>query len=200
MFSPRRSASSACSSGPTKCLPRRNGTGSRLGPKAGSQSNARAQREHAWRERRQGLRRWFLSTGGEPAQAEVLRARERSAIPQLLAAINALNERRAGRSDCSADFRLLAGWFADCSDDGEAHRLARAAFALNPARHLALLAEALAEQAGPDALVRRRTADGLMHISLQPLGPETQAAITTPQGVFAGRDHAITITPAQEAR
>jgi uncharacterized protein (TIGR02677 family) len=261
---------------------------------AGSQVNARAQRQQAWRERWKGLRRWFLSTGGEPAQAEVLRARARSAIPQLLAAINALNERRAGRSDRSADFRMLASWFADCAGDDEAHRLARAAFALNPARHfslnpdadaelpastswadapplqihprlreygeaaprgalpkvrdrgedrallasqlaeesrqveaarnrlatgrpirlseldeldahafalfLGLLGEALAEQAGPDALVQRQTADGLLHISLHPLGPETRAAIATPHGVFAGRDHVITITPALGGR
>jgi len=46
-----------------------------------------------------------------------------------------LNERRSGRSDRSADFRLLASWFAGCASDAEAHRLARAAFALNPARH-----------------------------------------------------------------
>ncbi|NJD07888.1 MAG: DUF2397 family protein, partial [Methylococcaceae bacterium] len=36
--------------------------------------------------------------------------------------------------------RVLARWFADCTDAGQAHRLARAAFALNPARHLSLLA------------------------------------------------------------
>jgi len=53
----------------------------------------------------------------------------------LLAAIAALNERRSGRSDRSADFRVLAGWFADCENEAQAHRLARAAFALNPARH-----------------------------------------------------------------
>ena len=44
----------------------------------------------------------------------------------------------AARSHRSADFRMLAGWFASCGDDGEAHRLARAAFALNPARHFSL--------------------------------------------------------------
>jgi uncharacterized protein (TIGR02677 family) len=65
----------------------------------------------------------------------LLRARARSALPQLLGAIAALNERRSGRTDRSADFRVLAGWFAACVDDAQAHRLARAAFALNPARH-----------------------------------------------------------------
>jgi uncharacterized protein (TIGR02677 family) len=33
---------------------------------------------------------------------------------------------------------MLAGWFAACGSDDEAHRLARAAFALNPARHFSL--------------------------------------------------------------
>lgn len=102
------------------------------------QAAEEARRYLAWRERWRGLSGWFLTTGHAPAQAELLRARARAAIPQLLAAIAALNERRSGRSDRSADFRILAGWFASCADDGEAHRLARAAFALNPARHLAL--------------------------------------------------------------
>jgi len=91
-----------------------------------------------WRERWQGLRRWFLSHDHEPPQAELLRAKARAAIPQMLAAIATLNERRSGRSDRSADFRMLAGWFAACTEDGQAHRLARAAFALNPARHFSL--------------------------------------------------------------
>ncbi|NMG63813.1 TIGR02677 family protein [Azoarcus indigens] len=95
-------------------------------------------RVNAWRERWRGLRLWFVADGHGPAQAEALRAKARAAIPQLLAAIAAVNERRSGRSDRSADFRILARWFADCADDDQAHRLARAAFALNPARHLSL--------------------------------------------------------------
>ena len=101
-------------------------------------ADVQAQRWQAWRERWTGLRGWFLATGHEPPQADLLRARARSAIPQLLGAIAALNERRSGRSDRSADFRVLAGWFVACTDDGDAHRLARAAFALNPARHFVL--------------------------------------------------------------
>lgn len=103
------------------------------------QADALQARVHAWRERWRGLRLWFVSDGHGPAQAEALRAKARAAIPQLLAAIAAVNERRSGRSDRSADFRVLAQWFAECADDGQAHRLARAAFALNPARHLSLL-------------------------------------------------------------
>lgn len=102
------------------------------------QADETRQRQAAWRERWKGLRGWFLSTGGEPPQAELLQARARAAIPQLLSAIAAVNERRSGRSDRSADFRVLAQWFADCSSDEDAHRLARAAFALHPARHFSL--------------------------------------------------------------
>jgi uncharacterized protein (TIGR02677 family) len=100
--------------------------------------DSQARSWNAWRERWKGLRGWFFRTGHEPSQAELLRARARSAIPQLLSAIAALNERRSGRSDRSADFRMLSTWFAGCASDDEAHRLARAAFALNPARHFSL--------------------------------------------------------------
>jgi len=77
----------------------------------------------AWRERWAGLEGWFFRTGPHsghgPPQAELLRSRARAAIPQLLAAIAALNERRAGRSDRSADFQVLAGWFAGCDSETE---------------------------------------------------------------------------------
>lgn len=247
-------------------------------------------RWQAWRERWKGLRGWFLSAGNEPPQVELLRARARAAIPQLLNAIAAVNERRSGRSDRSADFRVLAQWFAACDDDADAHRLARAAFALHPARHfsldvqadedvaastswldapplqinprlreygeaaprgqlarvrdrsearalmakqlaeesgqvdaarqrlahgrpvrlselgeldphafgmfLGLLGEALSEQSHPEQAVERQTGDGLLHIRLEPLGPESRAHIHTPSGVFSGRDHLLTIRPA----
>ena len=92
----------------------------------------------AWNERWAGLTRWFLSDGRDRAQAELLRANALSAIPRLLQAVSLLHERRAGRSDRAADFRRLALWFAAAGGDGNAHRLWRAAFALSPARHLAL--------------------------------------------------------------
>lgn len=98
----------------------------------------KTRRWQSWRERWKGLRGWFLSQGAEPPQAELLRARARAAIPQLLAAITAMNERRSGRSDRSADFRTLAQWFAACDTESQAHRLGRAAFALQPARHFSL--------------------------------------------------------------
>jgi uncharacterized protein (TIGR02677 family) len=66
----------------------------------------------------------------------------------LLQAISTLNERRAGKSDRAADFRHLAIWFADCATDADAHRLWRAAFALSPARHLALVCDERESNAG----------------------------------------------------
>jgi uncharacterized protein (TIGR02677 family) len=112
---------------------------------AADRAEAQTFYRNAWCERWTGLHGWFFRSGHEPSQAELLRARARSAIPQLLGAVAAINERRSGRSDRSADFRVLAGWFAACQNDGEAHRLGRAAFALNPARHFALNTDADAD-------------------------------------------------------
>lgn len=97
-----------------------------------------AARLAAWRERWEGLRRWFVSEGRGQSQAELLRKSALAAIPRLLQAVAALNDRRAGRSDRAADFRQLALWFLEARGNDEAHRLWRAAFALSPARHLAL--------------------------------------------------------------
>ncbi|MBX9829299.1 MAG: TIGR02677 family protein [Xanthobacteraceae bacterium] len=90
----------------------------------------------ALHDRWRGLRMWFIGgANGERSQSEQLRARARDAIPQMLRAIAAINERRSGRSDRSADFKVLAHWFLDCETEDDAHRLSRAAFGLNPARH-----------------------------------------------------------------
>jgi uncharacterized protein (TIGR02677 family) len=112
---------------------------------------ARARRLEVWRDRWSGLTGWFFPAGHEPAQSDLLRKRAVAAIPQLMSAITTINERRSGRSDRSADFRVLARWFAEATDDRDGHRLARAAFALNPARHFSLDAEVL----GPVAAATR---------------------------------------------
>ncbi|MDG4785077.1 TIGR02677 family protein [Micromonospora sp. WMMD1102] len=92
----------------------------------------------AWQQRWRGLRDWFVSAdgGGRQSQARLLRAAAIGAIRQLLGTVTAINERRAGRSDRSADFRTLALWFAQAPDDESAHRLWHTAFGLSPARHL----------------------------------------------------------------
>ncbi len=98
-----------------------------------------------WRNRWRGLRDWFLSTDSRhPSQARLLRGAAITAITQLIDTVAALNERRSGRSDRSADFRALARWFAEAPDDAATHRLWRAAFGLTPARHLTVTQETVA--------------------------------------------------------
>lgn len=96
-----------------------------------------------WQERWAGVRSWFLSTPSHPSQAKLLRAQARASIPALLQIVGSLNERRAGRSDRSADFRRLAVWFAQAPDEAALHRLWRSAFGLSGTRHL---------MAGPDSV------------------------------------------------
>jgi uncharacterized protein (TIGR02677 family) len=95
----------------------------------------------SWHERWLGLQQWFISTSEHPSQAKLLRARARKAIPDLLAVVAMLNERRAGRSDRTADFRELAVWFAQAPDEAAMHRLWQATFGLHSSRHLTLDAD-----------------------------------------------------------
>jgi uncharacterized protein (TIGR02677 family) len=109
----------------------------------GTDEDARAAWRAEWTDRWAGLRQWFIGAGGHPAQAALLRSRARQAITGLLGLVATINERRAGRSDRSADFRALARWFAEAPTDSDAHRLWRAAFGLSPARHLTVDAATL---------------------------------------------------------
>lgn len=95
----------------------------------------------SWHERWLGLQQWFISSPEHPSQAKLLRARARKAIPDLLAVVAMLNERRAGRSDRTADFRELAVWFAQAPDEAAMHRLWQATFGLRSSRHLTLDAD-----------------------------------------------------------
>ncbi|MCF6522808.1 TIGR02677 family protein [Streptomyces sp. JJ36] len=108
--------------------------------------SAEAQAYARWAARWAGLAAWFVSADGRQAQARLLRGRALGAIPQLLAVVRQLNERRAGRSDRSADFRALARWFAEAPDDEARHQLWRAAFGLYPSRHLTVDADTLTER------------------------------------------------------
>ena len=98
-----------------------------------------------WRARWAGLHSWFVGDRTHPSQATLLRQRARAAIPALLATVGALQDRHAGRSDRSADFRALARWFAQAGSDADAHRLWRAAFGLTSARHLTVDAATVTE-------------------------------------------------------
>jgi uncharacterized protein (TIGR02677 family) len=88
-----------------------------------------------WQSRWSGIWSWFCGDRAHPSQSALLRQRARKAIPDLLATISVLQERRAGRSDRSADFRTLARWFAGAPSEHDTHRLWRAAFGLSSARH-----------------------------------------------------------------
>jgi uncharacterized protein (TIGR02677 family) len=103
----------------------------------------RADAHERWRARWTGLRAWFVGSADAPSQAEVLRARARSAIPALLAAVAAINDRRVTKTDRVTDLRTLARWFAETDTEADAHRLWRAAFALTGARHLQIDADSL---------------------------------------------------------
>ncbi|MFI5664076.1 TIGR02677 family protein [Streptomyces sp. NPDC051684] len=100
-----------------------------------------------WSGRWAGLAAWFVSGAGRESQARLLRGRALGAIPQLLAVVRSLNDRRAGRSDRSADFRTLARWFAEAPDDAARHQLWRTAFGLYSARHLSVDADTVGERA-----------------------------------------------------
>lgn len=97
-----------------------------------------------WRARFTGLRAWFVRSTDAAPQAEMLRARARTAIPALLGAVAVIHDRRSTRADRVTDLCALARWFAECESDGDAHRLFRAAFGLSPARHLRVNADTLA--------------------------------------------------------
>jgi len=113
--------------------------------------HAEAAAYEKWVARWSGLAEWFVSAEGRESQARLLRGRALGSIPQLLAVVRQLNERRAGRSDRSADFRVLARWFAQAPDDATRHRLWRVAFGLYSSRHLTVDADTLAERAtGPE--------------------------------------------------
>jgi uncharacterized protein (TIGR02677 family) len=113
----------------------------------GEAAHAASAAHQRWLARWRGLADWFVSAEGRESQARLLRGRALGAIPQLLAVVRQLNDRRAGRSDRSADFRALARWFAEAPDDEARHRLWRVAFGLYPSRHLAVTADTLAARA-----------------------------------------------------
>jgi uncharacterized protein (TIGR02677 family) len=89
-----------------------------------------------WTNRWEGLRGWFVATGGRDSQAKLLRLSALAAIPSLLDVVRAVNARRSGRSDRSSDYLRLAQWFQEAETDDDRHRLWRATFGLHSARHL----------------------------------------------------------------
>ena len=99
-----------------------------------------------WRLFWNGFWHWFVPLPDRPSNADILRARARVAITDLLGVITSVNDRRISRIDRSNDFRVLARWFAQCGSDAEAHRLWRSVFGLSSARHLMVNEATLDEQ------------------------------------------------------
>ena len=86
----------------------------------------------------------------------------------------------------AARARLATGNIMRLSEIG---RLAPHEFQL----FLNLLAEALSAQLRPGEAVERQSGDGLLRVRLEPMDVDTVAEIHTDAGVFAGRDHLVTI-------
>jgi uncharacterized protein (TIGR02677 family) len=101
-------------------------------------ATATASARETWLRQWAGLTDWFVSSPGRDSEAKLLRARARSAIPQLLAVVSALHDKASGRTDRTQDFLTLARWFAGLPDDHARHRLWRSAFGLAPVRHLTI--------------------------------------------------------------
>lgn len=92
------------------------------------------------RARWSGIVAWFTGdgAGGEPT-VERLASFAVGAVLTLTRVLARLNDRRGRPVDRTTDFLTLAGWFADCPSDADAHRLWRVAFGLHPARHTSLV-------------------------------------------------------------
>ncbi|MBA9005013.1 TIGR02677 family protein [Thermomonospora cellulosilytica] len=83
----------------------------------------------------EGLRLWFLPQDGAQPRVRQLHDVARRAIVSLLQVLDRIVESRRRASSAAADFRTLAGWFANAPSEEDAHRLWGVAFGLYPARH-----------------------------------------------------------------
>jgi len=90
-----------------------------------------AERDQRW----QALRVWFAPTVGAERAIDQLLGIAKSAIIQLLRAIEQRFEARRRSTSIASDFRQLAHWFDVCPGDIDAHQLFAAAFGLWPSRH-----------------------------------------------------------------
>ena len=90
-----------------------------------------AERRRRWA----GLEEWFTPADGSEARITGLLRIARTAIVELLRVLERRWDQRRRAASVAHDLRRLAGWFADCADDDEAHRLFGVAFGLWPARH-----------------------------------------------------------------
>jgi uncharacterized protein (TIGR02677 family) len=90
-----------------------------------------AERRRRW----DALRAWFHPVDGAAPRIAGLLDIARTAIVELLRALERRWDSRRRSASVAADFRRLAGWFADAPGDAEAHHLFGAAFGTWSARH-----------------------------------------------------------------
>ena len=90
-----------------------------------------AERVHRW----DALGLWFAPADGAAPRIRDLLDVARTAIIELLRAMERRNDSRRRSTSLAGDFRRLADAFEACPGDAEAHRLFAAAFGLWPARH-----------------------------------------------------------------
>jgi uncharacterized protein (TIGR02677 family) len=97
----------------------------------------------SWLEKRlqhwHAQRTWFAPDDGATPRIEGLLDIARSAIIELLRALERRWDNKRRSASVANDFRRLAGWFAGAPGDAEAQQLFAAAFGLWPARHAHLL-------------------------------------------------------------
>lgn len=175
-----------------------------VAPAAEGDDDPHAVKLALWRSRWSGLCAWFIGDRSRPSQASLLRQRARKAIPDLLSTVSVLQERRAGRSDRSADFRTLARWFAEAPSETDAHRLWRAAFGLSPSRHLSGPSESQTEVAAstPWALAPRVPVAARLRATAQyeRRGPPRQVADRSQQRELLARQVAAERVQTEQAR
>lgn len=100
------------------------------------------ERQADWQARWDGLRIWFVASGGaEPeatTEAERLREATMSAIAAVLSLLRRVTETRRGGVSRESALRHLAGWFTAAPTVEGAHALFDAVFGLGKPRHLAM--------------------------------------------------------------
>ncbi|MEA3527539.1 TIGR02677 family protein [Nocardia sp. CDC186] len=100
------------------------------------------ERRSDWQARWDGLRTWFVASGGGDqagaTEAERLREATMSAIAAVLSLLRRVTETRRGGVSRESALRHLAGWFTAAPTVDSAHALFDAVFGLGKPRHLAM--------------------------------------------------------------
>ena len=112
--------------------------GANLAPVAGADPGPTwlAERHRRWR----ALEAWFVTTDSMPPRIDGLIDVARTAVLELLRALERRWDSRRRSASIAHDYRQLARWFAATPTADDAHRLFLAAFGMWPSRHAHLAA------------------------------------------------------------